>query len=1073
MLDTIEIQFDFLTFFDTPDTQLTSFINDKSFIMNKKFALLFVVLNLSILSFAQQTTVYTEAYDAYKKGISLYEKGLFGKAQSEFEQTINLLRPANEADSELLRTKAELNYAKCAVQLNLPDGEKLILDFIRKHYPDPISSQALIELANYYFNAKKYDKAIEYYAKVPTTGLGKDQRNELRFRIGYAYFVKKEFEKAENNFRLVQADERSPYYHPSNYYLGLCRFFEGNYRQAIKNFRISEKSKKYRSHIPYYIAQIYFAERQFEDLISYATPKVADRSVRKIKEMHQLIGQSYFELGNYQDAQYYLEYYADLTSKLREEEFYQLAYTQYRLGGKDNLAKAIRNFEQLSDVESELGQHAMYALGDSYLKVGKKPAAQTAFAKAKRMNYDPIIKEEALFNYAKLSYELNSPREAIKALQSIEPTSKYYAEAQTLMSEIFVNYRDYKTAIEIIEGLPSKTPQIRESYQKVTFYRGLQLLQKDDVAGAKAHFDKSLAYSADTRTKAQAIYWLADLAHRDGEHNKSIRQMNQFLTLAKSLSGLPDESSLFTGSYVQGYNYLKQKNYPTAYDFFIETVDGIKRNRSFIRNAELKNEILGDAIMRAGDCLFKRNKYTNAVKLYDEAINRKYTGYVYAIYQKAIIEGLRGRTTDKIIALERIPKEFPKSEYADDALLQLGITYQEIGQFNKATQPLLTLVRDFKNRSDLINKGLIRLGLIAYNQGNLEKAINYYKQVFSNNPSNQEASDALAALEEIYVDDLGRPDDYFAFLETIPGYKVENSTRDSINFAAAESQFENGNYNRAIQGYTDYLRKFPSGRNSLLAHYHRGESYSVLKQYSDALRDYEFVVNKGQSRFYLKALEKSAIIAYNHELDFNKAYSLYTKMENDATSEDMRFEAQLGALRSAYRTNNTRAVYDLAGKVSNHPRATNLQRSTANFYLGKMAFDQKDYDNALAGFQKVVQTSDNEQTAESRYLIAYIYYLKRDLERAQEVAIDANKESSAYPYWVANSIILLSDILSEKGELYSAQAALEALLENYNEDQDLVNIARTKLDQINRQINSTNRLVPKNNSGLLELDEGN
>lgn len=1041
--------------------------------MNKKPALLLLLLCLALPMLAQRTTLYTEAYEAYKEGEALYEKGLFGKAQSEFIRTIELLRPTNEAESELLRTKAELNYAKCAVQLTLPDGEKLILDFIRKHSPDPISNQALIELANYYFNAKKYDKAIEYYAKVPTTGLTRDQRNEMRFRLGYSQFVKKQFDKAQNNFRLVQTDERSPYYHPTNYYLGLCYFFEGNYRQAIKNFRISEKSRKYKSHIPYYIAQIYFAERQFEDLIEYAKPKVADRSVRKIKELHQLIGQSYFELGNYRDAQYYLEYYADLSSKLREEEFYQLAYTQYRLGGKDNYAKAIRNFEQLSEVESELGQHAMYALGDCYLKVGKKKAAQNAFAKAKRMNYDEVIKQEALFNYAKLSYELNSSREAIKALQSIAPTSKYYAEAQTLMSEIFVNYRDYKTAIEIIEGLPSKTPQIRESYQKVTFYRGLQLLQNNDIPGAKVHFNKSLEYSADTKIKAQTIYWLADLAHKDEEYNKSIRQMNQFLTLAKSLNGLPDESSLFTGSYVQGYNYLKEKNYPTAYDFFIETVEGIKRNRSFIRNAELKNDILGDAIMRAGDCLFKRNKYNSAVKLYDEAINRRYKGYVYAIYQKAIIEGLRGNTTDKIIALERISKDFPNSEYSDDALYQLGVTYQEIGQFSKATNPLIRLVRDYRSKSDLINNGFIRLGLISYNQGNLEKAINYYKQVFSNNPTSEEAGIALAALEEIYVDDLGRPDDYFAFLETIPGYKIENSTKDSINFAAAESQFENGNYDRAIRGYTDYLRKFPTGRNALIAYYHRGESYSVLRQYSNALRDYETVFNKGQSRFYLKALEKAAIIAYNHELDFNKSYQLYSRLENDATNEDLRFEAQLGALRSAYRTNNTRAVYDLAAKVSNHPRATNLQQATANFYLGKMAFDQKDYDNALNAFEKVTRQSDNEQTAESRYLVAYIYYLKRDLERAQEIAINANRESSAYPYWVANSIILLSDILSEKGELYSAQAALEALLDNYNEDQDLVNIARTKLDQINRQINSSNRLVPRDNSGELELDEGN
>jgi tetratricopeptide (TPR) repeat protein len=1038
--------------------------------MIKKIALLLVFFGLAFPLIGQQTTVYTEAYESYKKGQSLFEKGVFGKAQREFQKTINLLRPTNEAESELLRTKAELHYARCAVQLDLPDGEKLVLDFIRKHAPDPISNEALIELANFYFNSRKYDKAIEYYAKVPTGGLSKEVRTEMRFRLGYALFVKKEFDKAKSNFKLIQKDQKSDYFHPANYYLGLCNFFQGDYPAAIKNFRVAEKDKKYKSHIPYYICQIYFAERQFEDLIAYATPKINDRSIRKTSEMHQLIGQSYFELGEYENALYYLEYYADRTSKLREEEFYQLGYTQYQTG---NYTKAIQNFEQLSDVESALGQNAMYALGDSYLKIGKKSSAQTAFATARRMNYDQVIKEEANFNYAKLAYELGSPREAISALQSIEPSSRYYPDAQTIMSEIFVNYRDYKQAIEIIEQLPDKTPQIRESYQKVTFYRGLQLLQNGDENAAIDHFNKSLDFPIDIETKALAIYWLADMAHRNKQYNKSIRQMNQFLTLAKTLTTLPDESSIFTGNYIMGYNYLKQENFPSAYTYFKETVDGIKRNRSFIRSSKLKNEVLGDAIMRAGDCLFKRNNYRDAVALYDEAIDRRYTGYVYAIYQKAIIEGLRGRQTDKIIALERIPNEFPNSEYADDALLQLGTTYQEIGQFNKAKQPLLTLVRDYKNKSDLINKGLIKLGLISYNQGNLEQAINYYKQVFTNNPTAEEGDDALAALEEIYIDDLGRPDDYFAFLETIPGYKVENSTRDSINYQAAESQFENGNYTRAIEGYTNYIRKFPNGKNALQAHYNRGESYSVLKQYSNALLDYEYVINKGQSAFYLKALEKAAIIAYNHEQDFNKSYDLYARLENAATNEDMRFEAQLGGLRSAYRNGNSRAVYELASKVSNHPRATTLQIATANFYTGKMAFDQKDYDNALAAFNKVIQFSDNEQTAEARYLTAYIYYLRRDLERAQEITINANKESSGYPYWVANSIILLSDILAEKGDLYNARAALEALLENYNEDQDLINIARSKLDQINRQINQASRLTSDPDPNTLELDNGN
>ncbi|MEL6274668.1 MAG: tetratricopeptide repeat protein, partial [Bacteroidota bacterium] len=229
--------------------------------------------------------------------------------------------------------------------------------------------------------------------------------------------------------------------------------------------------------------------------------------------------------------------------------------------------------------------------------------------------------------------------------------------------------------------------------------------------------------------------------------------------------------------------------------------------------------------------------------------------------------------------------------------------------------------------------------------------------------------------------------------------------------------------------------------------------------------------------FYLPALDKAAIIAYNAEQDFSKAYNLYTMLERAADSDDKRFEAQLGALRSAYRLNNTSAVEQYAAKVANNPNATADQQLTANFYLGKIAYDRQQYDRALPYFEQVIANSDNEQTAEARYLRANIYYLRRELDRAQQLTMEANRESSGYPYWVAKSVILLADILRDKRDLYNARAALEALLENYNEDQEIVAEAREKLARVEAEINQTSRLNnattnPQGNN-YLELDNGN
>jgi TolA-binding protein len=500
-------------------------------------------------------------------------------------------------------------------------------------------------------------------------------------------------------------------------------------------------------------------------------------------------------------------------------------------------------------------------------------------------------------------------------------------------------------------------------------------------------------------------------------------------------------------------------------------VNGIRRNRSFIKNKQVKESVLGDATLRAGDCLFKRNKYRDAVKFYDDAIHSKFPGFQYALFQKAIIEGLRGNTTDKLLVLESLISKYPRSEYADDAIFQLGTTYQEINKPARATDALKRLVTDYPN-SGLVNNALLRLGLVAYNSGNPQAAIDYYKQVFSHSPEPGEADAAMTALREIYIKDMGDSDAFAAFLETVPGYKLDNIGRDTLAFDAAETAYESGNYERAVTSFTDYVRKFPNGVKILLARYHRAESYAVLKQYAQALKDYDWIIGKGPGKYFVDALKKGAAIAYHFEKDFRKAYDYYSQFESLATSMQDRFEAQLGSMRSAYRLGDEAAVQSSARKVANNPSASDEQVATAEFYLAKIAFDKEDYNLAMQSFQQVLKLSDNEQTAEARYLIAMIYYQQRDLEKAKQQCLDNNNENSGYPYWVGKSLLLLSDVFAEQGDLFSAKTVLEALIENYEtQDDDILPTARQKLDTLNQKAAGSSRLETETDNNF--MDDGN
>lgn len=1020
--------------------------------------------------FGQQTTAFTEANLDFKNGQNFYDQGLFGQSMQEFLKVLQKLAPVNDPESDLLRMKAELNKAKSAVRLDLPDGEKLMLEFIRKYRPDPMANKALIDVADYYFNARKYDKAVEFYQLVPTYQLASSDKAEVKFKMGYAHFVQKEFKEAKTHFYHLRQLNNSEYREKSNYYYGLCEFFEGNYSQAIGAFKIAEKDPRYAKHIPYYLAQIYFAQKNYDELIRSVEPRLKTSGLKNQAELHGLVGQAYFEKANYSKALFHLEKYAAGSNKLREEEFYQLGYTQYKT---NNFKEAIINLKELSRSNTPLGQQAMHLLGDSYLKTGNKENARNAFRIASRMDFDIGTREDAIINYAKLSYELKKDSDALEALQSIRSSSRHYGEAQALMSDLFLNSRDYARALELIEKMPNKTPQIREAYQKVAYLRALELIKIGDSPKARTLLQKSLQVPVNQEYKALATFWNGRIAYDEKDYSSAIQYLKQYEMMSRGINNFPTEASPYMASYIMGYSYLKQKQFTTAGGYFQEAVAGIKRNQAYITNTYVKNDVLGDALLRAGDGFFKKNNYDSAIKFYDEAINGKYKDYVYALYQKAIIQGLRGKQTEQIIALERITKDHSSSEYADDALLKLGRVYAGIGKSSQASEPLKKLVKNYRN-SELVCQALIKLGLISYGTGNNRVAINYYKQVFSHNPTEEEANSALKALKEIYVDDLGQPDEYFAFLETVPGYKVSSDEKESLNLQAAETQFYNENYAKAIQGYNAYINKFPNGANRMLAQFHRAQSYYGLKQYSKALKDFEWVINKGSSRYYFTSLERAALISYNSEKDFAAAYNYYILMEKNAQTDEQRFDGQLGAMRSAYRSNNQSAAISLAKKVANNPRADNDQRATANMYIGKHAMDNRDYPTAMQSFNKVISSGlDNESVAESRYQVAYIHYIERDLNKALESAQQSQGASSSFPYWQAKSAILMADIYAEQGEFLNAQAILEVVINRFKDNPEIYNEAKSKKEKLDRMIDAQSRLDTSDPGSPLELIDGN
>ncbi len=154
------------------------------------------------------------------------------------------------------------------MQLEQPDGEKLILDFVRRYQPDPIANRALAEVASFYFNAGKYDQAAQYFDRIPLNSLSREERARIAFQSGYSYFVGKDFARRKSVFRKPRTSTAS-IITPLITTSGLIYFFDGDYDRPC-HFHASWSGRPAMTPIFRLTAQIFFAQARYDELIACA-----------------------------------------------------------------------------------------------------------------------------------------------------------------------------------------------------------------------------------------------------------------------------------------------------------------------------------------------------------------------------------------------------------------------------------------------------------------------------------------------------------------------------------------------------------------------------------------------------------------------------------------------------------------------------------------------------------------------------------------------------------------------------------------------------------------------------------
>lgn len=995
--------------------------------MNRKLFTLIILSNTLCFSlFAQKTEIIKEPQRILNDAKTLFNEQKYGAAYQQYVNYIDLVKQDNNTDL------SDAYYFKAISASNLEnnDADKQIREFLNLFPNSARKNNAYFYLANFYQKQNNYKDAIKTYNEIEVASLTKEQKLEYNYKLGYSYFNSGDLATSKSYFAAVK-DTKSKYSSPSTYYYAHILYSEKDYNAALKEFKELKNDKNFKGIVPYYIAQIYYLQEKYSELVKQAEELSQASNSKRFGETNRMLGEAYCKLERYEEAIPYLEKGVKDNPTATSENNYLLGYALCR---NEKYEEAIPYLSKAIGNKDSLSQNALYNIGYCYLKTGDKSSARSSFQEAYTLDFDPQINEDALLNYAKLSYELPNPfNETLKSFQLYYrkyPKSKKINEVKEYLAQLYGASKNYKDALELIEELPSRSKTINEAYQRISLNRGIEIFNEGEYSEAIKLFNKSIDNDFDNNLTASAYFLRGESSYRLGNYPGAVRNLISFFKVPNV------EKSIYysKANYSMAYNYFKQKEYSKAEEYF---------NRYLKTDKNENPKLISDAHNRIGDCHFMAKDFSNAAKEYEYAIKENLIDADYASYQKALCMGAMGNIETKTNILQKALTEYPNSSYMASMLFELANCYLVLEEIDKALQTYNKVVKEYP-QSIHIKACIGKIGMIYYKQGKDEMAVSTLDKLVKTYPSTEESKAGLKNIRSIYVDQ-NKVDDYYEYVKTIPNADFSVNEQDSITYEAAESVYMSGDFEKAIKGLKDYLNKFPSGFFAVNANYYLADCFTKENKMDSALNSYMFVVTSPKGIFTEKAILNAANISYSYK-NYTQSSELYKRLEKESEINNHKSMAQLGIMRSDFYIKNFDSAIFYAKKVLSITKNTAVINDEANYIIAKSFLGLGDTAKALNEFKNLKKSTNGEYSGEAIYSFAENAFINNEYDKVEKQVLtySANPTSE---YWLAKSIILLGDVYVKKNKNLIAKQTYQSIVDNYD-GKELVEICNNKIKAI-------------------------
>ncbi|MBC6609020.1 tetratricopeptide repeat protein [Hymenobacter sp. BT188] len=810
---------------------------------------------------------------------------------------------------------------------------------------------------------------------------------------------------AAQQTQVFAADER-------HFQEGLELFDRGKYGAAQQSFqryldltqrRTGEQRDRTTDAEYYYaVSGLYLFHPDAEDrILAFAANNPAHP---KAAEAFFQLGKFYFDKKNYAKAAEYMQRVGpdNLTLEQREESEFKLAYSYF---AQKEFDKARLLFDRTKQGSSEYRYASSYYAGYLAFRAGDFAGARRDLAVAEESDgYRLVVpavmtqiyyKEgdfDGLIAYGSKALAQTPPPQGADEIQLLVGDSYYqksdfqsaaeyfnrYAAGRKKMDPTvqykigYANYKmgDFKGAVNSLKGVAARKDSLG---QNAAYHMGLSYLQLKQNQPALNAFDAARNATFDRNITENATIKYAQVNYQLGNGREviaSLKDFNKKFPGSKNAAAADDilsESFLNSSDYAQAISYL-------------EGLD----NRSSRLNATYQRVTYLQAAT-----LYNNSKFNEALPLLDKSLKypqddalraaaQVLRGEIYSIGQK-YPEAIQSYTAAARTARSGSAAE---TDFDQKARYGLGYAYYNTKQYDRARSQFQAYLKDAETRQPANDPNYydvtLRLADTYYVAKDYKQALTGYDKVIASNAPDK---DYAYYQKSVTLGLLGRQGEATNTLNTLLKTAPQSRYADNAVFQQAQFEFEAGNFQPAVDGFSRLIRARPNSALIPQALQKRGVAYANLNQHDKAVADFRQVLERyPRTKSATNALSglQESLAALGKTEEFDQALGQY-KSQNpqSGATESVEFEAA----KSLYTAEKyAQAIPRLESYLKQYPN-TSLA-ADGRYFLSDSYLKTGKQAEGLAGLKNVVTEGKSEFVNRAAGRVADLEYANKNYPEA-------------------------------------------------------------------------------------------